>query len=254
MAAKGPEFYDNDVVFQSYMQFRHGVDNTNVTMERPKMLELVGDVAGKRILELGCGDAAFGREALLNGCQKYLGVDGSLNMIAVAEHNLANTAGRVICANLETWDYPLNSFDLVLARFVLHYIADLPTLFTQVAAALNTEGRFVFSVEHPVVTAYNRAHHPENMLPDFFENEPGSWIVDDYFDEGLRVTSWLDGEVKKYHHTVECYFKLAQNAGLIVEQLCESCPQRERFNTEEIYQLRRRVPSILFFACRKHSA
>lgn len=248
---QGSDFYDSNTVFQSYMQFRHTVDNTNVTMERPKILELVGNVAGKRILELGCGDASFGREALLKGCQKYLGVDGSLNMVAVAKRNLADMSGHVICANLEAWDYPVNSFDLVLARFVLHYIADLPTLFTYVAAALSPQGRFVFSVEHPVVTAYNRAHHPENVLPDFFENEPGSWIVDDYFDEGLRVTSWLGEEVEKYHHPLGRYFSLSQDAGLIVEQLCESCPQREHFDNEETYQLRRRVPSILFFACRK---
>jgi SAM-dependent methyltransferase len=248
---KGSEFYDSKAVFQSYMQYRHSVDNTNAAMERPKILELVGDVAGKRILELGCGDASFGRDALLNGCQKYLGVDGSLNMVAVAERNLADVAGQVVCANLEAWDYPVNSFDLVLARFVLHYIADLPTFFTHVAAALCIQGRFVFSVEHPVVTAYNRAHHPENVLPDFFENEPGSWIVDDYFDEGVRVTSWLGEEVEKYHRPLGRYFSLSQDAGLIVEQLCESCPQRERFHNEETYQLRRRVPSILFFACRK---
>lgn len=251
MAAKGSEFYDSDAVFQSYMQFRHTVDNTNATMERPKTLELVGDVAGKSILELGCGDAAFGREALLKGCQKYLGVDGSLNMVAAAESNLAGTAGHVICTNLETWDYPVNSFDLVLARFVLHYIADLPLLFTHVFVALSERGRFIFSVEHPIVTAYNRAHHPESMLPDFFECEPGSWVVDDYFDEGLRITSWLGEEVKKYHHSVESYFNLVQDAGLIVEHLYESCPQREHFCSEETYQLRRRVPGILFFACRK---
>lgn len=77
MSSEGPDFYDEDSVFATYMARRHGPDNPNDTLEKPVLQELVGPLAGQRILDLGCDDAAFGREALAHGCQAYVGVEGS---------------------------------------------------------------------------------------------------------------------------------------------------------------------------------
>ena len=56
-------FYDNPEVRSLYFAHRDRPDNPNDTLERPIFLELAGDLAGLDILDLGCGDAAFGREA-----------------------------------------------------------------------------------------------------------------------------------------------------------------------------------------------
>lgn len=77
MPHHGPAFYDDDAVFATYMARRNRPDNPNDTLEKPVVLELAGDLANRRILDLGCGDADFGRLALDQGCQSYLGVEGS---------------------------------------------------------------------------------------------------------------------------------------------------------------------------------
>src|SRR5712692_367286 len=112
MSLQGSDFYDDNDVFQSYMASRGRPDNPNDTLEKPVLLELLGDLAGKRILDLGCGDADFGREALQQGCAAYVGVEGSHNMVALALQNLAGTPSQVIQADLETWEYPHATFDL----------------------------------------------------------------------------------------------------------------------------------------------
>ena len=56
MSSEGPDFYDDDAVFATYMARRHGSDNPNDTLEKPVLQELVGSLAGQRILDLGCGD------------------------------------------------------------------------------------------------------------------------------------------------------------------------------------------------------
>jgi hypothetical protein len=71
MSTYGSAFYDQDVVFASYTAHRHQPDNPPDTLEKPVFLDLVGAVAGLRILDLGCGTALFGREALEQGCQLY---------------------------------------------------------------------------------------------------------------------------------------------------------------------------------------
>lgn len=246
MGATGPGFFDEDGVFETYMarrrQRRHA-DNPNDTLEKPVLLELAGELSGKRILDLGCGDGAFGREVLAQGCRAYLGVDGSQKMAAAARQTLAGTVGQVVHNTLEAWDYPEGCFDLAVARLVLHYVADVQPVFDGVYRTLSAGGRFVFSVEHPVITSCDRGRPPGTQRQD--------WIVDDYFETGLRVTSWLGSSVVKYHRTVEDYCAALQEARFTLERLRESRPQRALFTDGATYRRRKRIPLFLFLAGRK---
>lgn len=238
MTQDGPAFYDNDVVFATYMRGRQRVDNPNDTLERPILMELMGDIRGKRILDLGCGDAAIGRELLTAGCNRYLGIEGSSKMAATARELLKGTTGQVIEVNLNACTIPSDSFDLVISRLVLHYLLSLTDLFNQVYNGLVDGGRFIFSVEHPVITSSDFAWRGQGKR--------GSWLVDDYFTAGPRVVSWLGDEVTKYHRTVEDYFLLFRKAGFAVDDVRESRPQREYFTDESEYQRRKRIPLFLF--------
>lgn len=237
----GPQFFDDEQIFATYMQRRASAASANQTLEWPIFRELVGAVHGLQILDLGCGDAAFGLEALAQGCASYLGIEGSQKMAAVGNETLAGTAGQVIHANMESWPYPVAQFDLVISRMALHYIVDIAALFAQVYTALAAGGRFVFSIEHPVITSCSAAR------PDG-EGKRQGWLVDDYFTTGPRLVKWLGGEVIKVHHTVEDYFMALQGAGFAVTALRESRPQRALFPDENEYTRRQRIPLMLFLA------
>jgi SAM-dependent methyltransferase len=243
MEQAGPSFYDDEAVFATYMRHRQRADTPNETLEKPVIRELIGPVAGKQILDLGCGDAAIGRELLQQGAAGYVGVEGSHKMAAVATQTLASTAGQVIPQTIEHWIYPPAAFDLVLARLALHYIADLAPIFTNVFQTLTPDGRFVFSVEHPVITSCDRGWTAGTLRQD--------WIVDDYFSTGLRVTSWLGGTVQKYHRTIEDYFQLLQNTGFRVADLREAHPHPNYFQDTQTYERRKRIPLFLILAARK---
>lgn len=243
MGYEGPEFYDNEAVFATYLQGRRRVDNPNDTLEKPIVLALLGHTAGKQVLDLGCGDATLSKELLAQGATSYLGLDGSHKMVELAQDRLAGTAGQVEQADIRTWVYPANRFDCVIARLVLHYIEDVDRLLTQVFQTLRPGGLFVLSVEHPVITSCDRARQAGSVRQE--------WIVDDYFDSGRRVTLWMGERVIKYHRTVEEYFGGLQAAGFVVEHLRESKPVRERFADDETYQRRGRIPLFLCLAARK---
>src|SRR5262249_38944766 len=147
MGKNGPEFYDDEEVFATYISGRETrIDSPNETLEKPVFDELVGSVVNLRILDLGCGTAAFGLEALGKGCHSYLGIDGSHKMIEAAEQKLAGTLGRVLCESIEAWEYPAYQFDLVASRLALHYISEIEPLFAKIYEVLVERGRFVFSV------------------------------------------------------------------------------------------------------------
>jgi SAM-dependent methyltransferase len=239
----GPAFYDDAQVYASYAQLRAHPDNSNDTLEWPVMAELLGPLAGLRLLDLGCGDAALGRRALAEGAASYLGVDGSANMVAAARQTLAGTAGVVEQASLADWQRPAAAFDLVCSRLALHYLPELAPLYASVHAALRPGGRFVYSVEHPVLTCCQRDGRDAVVVDD--------WVVDDYFRPGPRVTRWLGAEVLKYHRTVEDHFRLLQDAGFVVEQLRESRPEARHFHDPVFYERRLRYPLFLFLAARR---
>jgi SAM-dependent methyltransferase len=219
------------------------VDGPNNTLEKPVFDELLGNLSNLRILDLGCGNAGFGREALEQGCRSYLGIDGSNNMAIAAEQILAGTQGKIIRSSIESWHYPSQQFDLVTSRLALHYIQEIEPVFVQVNQALVEGGRFIFSIEHPVITSCDRSRQNGGLRQD--------WIVDDYFETGPRLTNWMGGEVIKYHRTIEDYFAALRAAGFVIDTLRESRPQRAQFQDDATYARRKRIPLMLFFSAHR---
>ena len=245
MGLDGPDFYDDDQVFATYMRHRQRDESPNDTLEKPDLLDLIGSAVGLRVLDLGCGDAQIGKELLAGGSQAYLGVEPSQNMIGAAREMLAGTGGEAVQATIEAWEYPSEAFDLVISRLALHYVEDIDATFERVFRTLVPGGRFVFSVEHPVLTSCDRAYAPG----------PGArrqdWIVDEYHVSGRRVTNWMGQDVVKFHHTIEQYFRALGQAGFLVDGLREGCPRRELFVREEEYRRRLRIPLMLLLSAHK---
>lgn len=244
MAQKsGESFYDAEDVHTRYTAHRDGEQHfsPNYVMEEPAVLSEVGDPAGLRILDLGCGDGRFGHRMLMAGARSYQGVDSSIRMIETANRNLAGTPGSVELADIEDVNPPAGSLDLITARLSLHYVADVGRIVKVAAQALAANGRFIFTVVHPVITSY--------------DNEPTgprtNWTVDDYFDTGPRVRNWLGSTVTWYHRTIQDYVRAVTEAGLTLTALRECEPDPARFNghTDELAR-RRRVPLFLLLNAR----
>lgn len=239
----GPDFYDEESVFAAYMQRRQRSDSPNETLEKPILTDMLGDVRGKAVLDLGCGDGAFGVELLAAGCQSYTGLEASTRMVDLAQKNLSAVGGTVHQERIEMWQYPPSAFDLVISRLALHYVSEFEQTSQQIYQTLKPSGCFVFSVEHPVITSSNQAI-AETGIRQY-------WIVDDYFALGERNLSWMGSQVIKYHRTIEAYFLGLQKAGLVVESLRESSPKPELFTDEALYARRRRIPLFLLMKARR---
>lgn len=238
------EFYDNAEVRSQYLAHRDRPDNPNDTLERPIFLELAGDLTGLDILDLGCGNAVFGREALEQGARSYEGIEASQAMVELAYQTLAGTSGKVRHEKIELWRSQSERTDLVTSRLALNYVEYLQPVFQEVYKVLRPNGRFILSVEHPVITS---------NFASLADGRRTTWLVDNYFKLGARVHLWLGHRVTKYHHTLEDYFNLLTETGFELERIRESCPQKENFLNQEEYERRLRIPLFLFIAARKPS-
>jgi len=236
-ARRGGAFYDDPRAFERYQQPESTVSDPTFVMEESALMEEIGSVEGLRVVDLGCGDAAIGAVLLNAGCGRYLGIDGSANMVQAARATLRDTSGEVIQGDIEDFAAPTNAFDLVVSRLALHYVEDLgPVL----RACLSPVGRVVFTVVHPVITAHDARPSTEELRTN--------WVVDDYFVGGPREQHWLGATVVWHHRTVEDYVAELHGAGFALTALRECPPQRERFDDEEEFIRRSRIPLFLLLA------
>ncbi|NND36230.1 MAG: class I SAM-dependent methyltransferase [Gammaproteobacteria bacterium] len=124
-------------------------------IEEYTFMELVGDVRGKRVLDLACGEGFYSRRLKTAGAASVLGVDISREMIELARAQEADEPQgvdylRADAAMLNELD--LGSFDIVVAAYLLHYAPDetaLRRMCANIAACLPDGGRFVTLNENP---------------------------------------------------------------------------------------------------------
>jgi SAM-dependent methyltransferase len=233
----GVEFFENQETHGAYQARRDSGAAPNELLEEGAFDDLLGNVHGLDVLDLGCGDARYGRRLIERGCASYVGVDGSGRMVELAEQALAGSRGSVRQANIEGLALPQGTLDVVISRMTLHWLEDLAPTFESIARALRPSGKLVFSVEHPVLTCCAEAR---------VEGQPrGHWLVDDYFVTGPRTSRWFGVTVRKFHRSVEEYFRLLRSAGFRVVDLREAMPSKQQIRDEDELRRRQRVPLML---------
>lgn len=209
--------YDNPKFFAGYKALRDNDTGLNGCLEEPAMRELIGDVRGKDILDLGCGMGHMARWLADQGARSIFGVDISANMLAEAVRRNKSSVCKFLRASAEDISIPREQYDLVISSYTLHYVRDIAPVLAKIYRGLRSQGRFIFSVEHPLMTA-----QPLGWLPMPIGEDV--WPVRQYSYEGERHTSWFVDDVIKYHRKMETYVHEVLAAGFILEALREPEP------------------------------
>ena len=209
--------YDDRKFFEGYSQLPRSVDGLSAAPEWPSLRAMLPTMAGLRVVDFGCGFGWFCRWARENGAAEVLGVDLSENMLERARRSTDDKAITYAQADLEEVVLPEAAFDLAYSSLALHYLVDIGALLAKIHAALRPRGRFVFSMEHPILTAPRRAKWVE---------VEGShvWPLDNYLAEGPRRTDWLAEGVIKQHRTVATMINLLIGAGFAIRHVEEWGP------------------------------
>jgi ubiquinone/menaquinone biosynthesis C-methylase UbiE len=122
-------------------------------------LRLCGDIAGKRVLELGVASTSNAVTAAVAGA-KAIALDPSSERIARLRAAAEAAEVKVECHNGELADLGMatsGSIDLVIAAHSLANVDDLPRLLRQVHRVLKLSGPFVVAMHHPVAAMFDGA-------------------------------------------------------------------------------------------------
>jgi 2-polyprenyl-3-methyl-5-hydroxy-6-metoxy-1,4-benzoquinol methylase len=209
--------YDNPTFFEKYSSLRHSGATYNDFVEQPAIKSLISGLEGKSILDLGCGSGGFAKYCIDHGATNVVGVDISRNMINQARSKNKHENIEYVCIPIEDLDIPNVKFDLIISSLVVHYIEDYPALLNKVKALIHKKGEFIFSTEHPIVTAREQMN---NWVKDQAGNKL-HWALDHYHHEGKREQRWYIDGVIKYHRTISTLLNGLIEAGFTIEKILE---------------------------------
>ncbi len=210
---------------------------------------LLGDVAGKHALEIGCGSAPCSRWLAAHGAHP-VGLDLSHGMLA---HGLAAMAGDdrrvpLVQATAEHLPFADESFDLACSAFgAVPFVADSARVMAEVSRVLRPGGRWVFAVNHPM-----RWMFPDDPGP------AGLTVSIPYFNRTPYTERDETGAITyvEHHRTMGDRVREIRAAGLLLDDVVE--PEwPEGFDQEwgQWSPLRGAYfPGTAIFCCRKPRA
>ncbi|MBA3525281.1 MAG: class I SAM-dependent methyltransferase [Geodermatophilaceae bacterium] len=175
---------------------------------------LLGKVAGRRVLEIGCGSAPCARWLAGRGAD-VVALDLSAGMLrhAVAAGGRSGTDVPLVQAHAGALPFPAASFDVVCSSFgAVVFVADSATVMSEAARVLRPGGRWVFSVTHPV-----RWIFPDDAGP------AGLTVQRSYFDRSCYVEDDDEGRATyvEQHRTMGDRVREIVAAGLRLVDVVE---------------------------------
>ena len=175
-------------------------------------LRILGDLAGKDVLELGCGAAQWSILLALQGV-RVTGLDNSERQLEHAREAIAAAGVDVplVHASADAVPLPDASFDVVFCDWGATTFADPRRVVPEVARLLRAGGLFAFSGGTPI----------EWLAFDEQADAPGERLLRDYF--GLHRWQTKDGAVEFMLPYGE-WIALFRASGLAVERLVEVRP------------------------------
>jgi SAM-dependent methyltransferase len=224
-----------DAMARAYSDF-NAVNAANAHYERPATMALLGDLAGKRVLEAGCGGGTL-TEWMIEKGALVTAFDVSGEMAALTSERVGDRA------DIRQHDLqdPLafaadGSSDVVVASLVLHYLRDWEPVLAEFRRVLAPSGLVVFSTHHPSWDW--QVHSPEN-----------------YFAIKQVSETWMRGgepfEVTFWRRPLRAMVGAVRGAGLLIEDLVEAEPLPELAEKDpESYEQLRTSPFFLHFCLR----
>jgi SAM-dependent methyltransferase len=210
----------------------------NALYERPATLALLPSVAGRRVLDAGCGPGVYGEWLAEHGAE-VVGIDVSPRMVELARQRLKGRE-TVLQADLGAGlDFlESRSFDLVISALTLDYIQDWAPVLSEFFRVLRAPGHLVFSVGHPFDEFFG--HHPSG---NYFAIEQVEW--------GMRMAG-ISVRIPYFRRPLQAIIDPLLKAGFNLDRILEPLPIAQfQEQDPQDYEKLMRMPGFLCIRARK---
>jgi ubiquinone/menaquinone biosynthesis C-methylase UbiE len=215
----------------------------------PIQVEMCGDVAGIRVLDVGCGNGYFSREMARRGA-RVTAIDISPNMIEHARRIEAAEPLGIEYVLLDAAEiaarFPATAFDMVTSCISIQDMPEVQAVLRGIRAVLPPGGRLIASITHPCT---------DTPVRSWEIDEAGAKLtlrIDRYFDEGPIEFTWKRNwpyafTTAYWHVPLERWFQWILEAGFELRGLREPSPSSEAIAVHPDLADAARVPYFLIF-------
>lgn len=235
-----------DAVADDWVSHADGNDYRNYFL-MPLTLELLGDIRGVRILDLGCGEGGYSRELAARGA-RVVGVDGSAQLVAVARQRAADAGQEIefLSANASSLEQiTAGAFDVVLASMVLMDVEDYEGAVQQMWRVLAPGGRLLMSITHPCFSA------PVSEWIRTDSGEPSHFAVDRYFERLAWddfITPRFRRPVVRRHRPLQDFMRPLLDRGFLLRDFREPAATSAQVQMSARLSRLTRIPYFLFMS------
>ncbi len=234
-----------DKMAEAYHKKRVEERDFNKMIEQPTTFELLGDVKGKKVLDAGCGSGIYTKILAEKGA-KVQGLELSGEMIRLAKEHCKGLSINFKQGSIDNLPYPDNSFDIIVASLVIHYLKRPEEAFKEFNRVLKKNGILIFSTHHPILESYEGIKMKKGKK---------QIIIGDYFKTGKFYWHIRQSKVNipSYKIGFEKLFNMLYETKLMVEKFKEAHFNKQDKHLSEHQKKFIDVPAFTIVKCRKIS-
>ncbi len=213
-------------------------------------LRLLGDVWGKRILEVGCGGGqcaiAFAKQGATVAGQDLSEVQLAFARTLAKTEDVSVEFVQGSAEDLSAFEDA--SWDVVFSAYAFQYVADMARSLAECNRVLILGGRLVFSLDHPFRDCFWDEEDDEHVLfpaRSYFDTRPTDW----------RFGGHTGALMRSYHRTTADWIDLLTAAGFRLIRLLEPAPSTnladDPWATDYDIEVAMKVPQTIIFVAEK---
>jgi SAM-dependent methyltransferase len=213
-------------------------DSLDRLVEWPAQRDLLGDVTGRSVLDLGCGNGAKLAELVADGAIASVGVDISGNFLSAQSPDLEFIRGDLS----ELGSMPGlagRTFDRILFLQSFGYAKNPVHTLQAARAMLSDDGFILLTKTQPIRYAVERAEQNGTSLgEEYFSNSPFSYVS--HWNDQITLT--------KQSYTISDLINIFSAAGLWIETASEpqlSDEARRRYPHKQVW-MNKYLGSLIF--------
>jgi len=137
--------------------------------------EILGNLKGATVLDIGCGSGPYVVEALNRGASRVTGVDPAPNMLALVRERLARSRSADRCSLIKGWfpQVDLKAHDHVIVMGVMDYVPAASAFLAALKPLVKVSAVVSFPSKHWFRTPLRRFRYRLRRCPVYFYDETG---------------------------------------------------------------------------------
>ena len=202
----------------------------------------------RRVLDVGCGEGQVARLAAKMGAELVVGVDPTHAQVAVARERAGGP--HYARSGAACLPFPAATFDAVVACLVFEHIRDVDDAIAEVSRVLESGGRFLFFLNHPLLQTPSSGWIDDQVLdPPEQYWRIGPYLVEDETIEEVEK----DVFIPFIHRPLGRYVNALLDNGLALTRMEEPAPPPGFLARAAEYQAAATIPRLLFLRAEKLS-